>query len=217
MGVQRRIKRDYRRLTPTKFHALVLKVKHCLTGNSIFSDDFWGANIFIRQLFFEKAALYDAAYRAASNGDRALIRERDKIMEELVVILEEIAPLLEAASIRNPDALFTTGFTVTQERRSHTRVKLPLVSPNDLNVVNTAEQGRAVATASTMPGAFNHEIQINRGNPSVEADWFHKSIFPDASNMNLENLEAGNTFFRMRHHGSDGPGPWSPTVSVTIT
>lgn len=217
MTVQRRIKRDYRRLTPAKFHSLVLKVMHCLTDNLNYPDAIWGVNVAIRQLLFEKVIAYDVAYRLAGNGDRVLIRDRDKLMEEIIVILDEVASLLDAASIRNTDALFTTGFSVTQERRSHVRVKLPLTSPNDLNIINLGELGKALGTASTMPGAFNHEIQINRGDPSVEADWFHKSMFPDASSMNLDNLEPGNTFFRMRHHGADGPGPWSSIMSVTIT
>ena len=92
-----------------------------------------------------------------------------------------------------------------------------MISPLDFNVTNAGELGRALATASTFAGALVHEIHINQKDPSVEDDWFHKAIFPDSHNMVMESLAAGNTFFRMRHHGPDGPGPWSGVVSTTIS
>ncbi|QWV95120.1 hypothetical protein KP004_08065 [Geomonas oryzisoli] len=215
--MQRRIKRNYRQMNPAKFLAFLLTVRRSLTNNRNYPDTFWGTNLALLQLFFEKTDAYEVAFRAASNGDRVLIHDRDKIMGEIVVILDQIVPLLEGGSVLNPDALSTTGFPVTHERRAHNRTKSPLTSSNDFNVENLGELGKALGSASTVPGAYNHEIHINRGDPSREADWFHHSMFPDASRMLMENLQAGNTFFRMRHHGADGPGPWSPVTSVTIS
>ncbi|WP_224962152.1 hypothetical protein [Geomonas subterranea] len=217
MMVQRKIKRNYRQLTPTRFLAFILTVRRSLTNNRNYPDTFWGANLALLQQFFEKTDVYEGAFRAASNGDRLLIHDRDKIMEEIVVILDQITPLLEGSSVRNPDALSTTGFLITQERRAHKRTKLPLTSSKDFAVINLGELGQALGSASTVPGAYNHEIHINRGDPTRESDWFHHSMFPDASKMLMENLQAGNTFFRMRHHGADGPGPWSPITSVAIS
>ncbi|WP_129128296.1 hypothetical protein [Geomonas oryzae] len=217
MMMQRRIKRDYRRLSPAKFLAFILTVRRSLTNNPNYPDTFWGANFALLQLLLEKTDAYEGAHRAASNGDRLMIHDRVRLMGEIVAILDEIASLLDAASVRNPDALFTTGFSITQEHRAHPRGKVPLTSSNDFTVINLGEPGKAMGSASTVPGAFNHEIHINRGDPSREADWFHGSMFPNASAMLMENLIPGNTFFRMRHHGADGPGPWSPTTSVTIT
>ncbi|HBA88661.1 MAG TPA: hypothetical protein DCZ75_11965 [Geobacter sp.] len=213
----RRIKRDYRKLAPGKFFSFNQNVKHCLIGNPNFPEAVWGAHLAVLQQYFEKMDRHFLVFRLAANGDRLQIRERDKLTEEIVVLLDEIASVLEALSVRNPDALFTTGFSVTQERRSHNRTKLPLTAPPDFSVVNTGERGKAIGSATTMPGVFNSEIHINRKDPSVEEDWFHKLIDPDASNMVMENLEAGNTFFRMRFHGPDGHGPWSAITSVTIT
>lgn len=211
----KRISRDFRRFTPAKFYSFCQKVKRCLTGNTNYPDSVFGP---ARQQLFEKVDAFVVSYGLASNGDRILIRERDRLMQEIIVILEEVASLLEAASIRNPDALLTTGFTITQERRAHIRQpKLPLTSPPDFTVVNAGERGRAVGSATATTGALNHEIQLNRKDPSVEDDWFHKAVFPDARNMVMDNLEPGNTFFRMRHHGQDGPGPWSAIMTATIS
>lgn len=208
------IKRDFRQPgSPAKFLAFVKKVQHGLTGN----PNLPASVLDLLQQYLEKAALLDTIHHQALDGSRSMIREREKLSEEIVLLLDQMASILEAAFILNPDALLTTGFTITQERRSTNRVKLPLVAPTDFNVVNSAERGRALATASTYPGALVHEIYINLKDPSVEADWFHKAIFPDSQDMVMESLAAGNIFFRMRHQGQDGAGPWSGIVSTTIT
>jgi hypothetical protein len=208
------IKRDFRQLgSPAKFLAFVKKVQHGLTNNSNHPDSVAA----LVQQYFEKADRLDTTHHQALDGSRALIREREKLSEEIVLLLDQIASILEAAFIQNPDALLATGFTVTQERRNSNRVRLPLVAPADFNVANSGERGRALATASTFPGALVHEIHINLKDPSLEDDWFHKAIFPDSQNMVIESLAAGNTFFRMRHYGQEGPGPWSGIVNVPIT
>lgn len=217
---QRRIRHNYHHLPPGKFRDLNRRVKESLTDNPNFPDSAWGEKIAHRNLYFSKVSDLEMACRVADNGDRVLIRDRDKLIQEMIVLLDELVPLVESMSVRNPDALFTTGFSVTMERRSNNRTpKQPVVlaASVDFTVANSGEQGKALATASTMPGAFNQEIHINKKDPSVEEYWFHKAIFPNPGSMVLENLEPGNTFFRMRHHGPEGPGPWSTVVSTLIS
>ena len=212
--MQRRIKRDFRQMSsPSQFLVFCKKVEHGLTDTPNLPDSMTA----LRQQYSEKVASFDRVFHLALDGSRSVIRERDKLSKEIVVLLDQMASILEAAFIQNPDALLTTGFTVTQERRSTNRVKLPLATPLDFNVANDGERGRAIAKASSSPGALVYEIHINLKDPSVENDWFHKSIFPVSQNMVMENLEAGNIFFRMRCHGQDGPGPWSAVVSTTIS
>ena len=178
---RRMIKRDFRQLgSPAKFIAFSKKVKHGLTETPNLPDSMAA----LQQQFFEKVDSLETIYHQALDGGRSVIREREKLTQEIVVLLDQIASVLEAAFILNPDALLTTGFTVTQERRSSPhREKLPLVAPPDFNVVNAGEQGRALATASSFPGALVHEVHINQKNPSAEDDWFHKAIFPDCRNI----------------------------------
>jgi len=211
---RRMIKRDFRHAaSPAKFLAFSKKVQHGLTDHPNLPDSIAA----LRQKYFQKVDLLDTTYHLALDGGRSVIREREKLCEEIVVLLDQMASVLEAAFILNPDALLTTGFTITQERRSPNRVRLPLVAPSDFNVANAGEGGRALATASTFPGALVHEIHINQKDPTVEDDWFHKAIFPYSQQMVMESIAAGNTFFRMRHYGQDGPGPWSGVMSTTIT
>jgi len=212
--MRRRIKRDFRQMrSPTRFLAFCRKVKHGLTETRNIPDSLTA----LLQQYSEAVDRLETTYHLALDGGHSVIRQREKLSEEIVVLLDQIASALEAAFILNSDPLLTTGFTITQERRSTTREKLPLVAPLDFNVANAGERGRALATASSAPGALLHEIHINLKDPSVEDDWFHKAIFHDSQNMAMERLETGNTFFRMRHHGHDGPGPWSGIVSTTIT
>jgi hypothetical protein len=210
----RRIKRDFRQVrSPAKHLAFCKKVKYCLTGN----PNLPASMAPLLQQYYELVDSFEAAHHSALDGSRTLIRQRDKLGEEIVVLLEQIASSLEAEFVQNPDALLTTGFTITQEGRSSKKAKPALGAPWDFNVVNLSEQGKAQATASNVPGAIVHEIHANQTDPSLEDAWFHKAIFPDAKDMEMNGLAAGNTFFRMRHYNQDGPGPWSVVVATTIT
>jgi len=213
---RRMIKRDFRQMrSPAKFLAFIRKVKHGLADTPDLPDPVAA----LRQQYYERVDSFEAIYHLALDGGHSVIREREKLSQEIVVLLDQMASALDATFLLNPDALLTTGFTVTQERRSTRREKtpLPLTAPLDFNVANAGERGRALASATPLPGALLHEVHINQKDPSVEDDWFHKALFADSRNMIMESLAAGNTFFRMRHHGLDGPGPWSGVVSTTIS
>src|SRR6266568_2946276 len=127
MQMERRIKRDYRayRKSPTKFMSINRKVRRSLPDNENYPDSAWGANLAVRQEYFEKSDQLEITSHQASNGDRILIRDRDRLIDEIIALLDEIALLLETMSRRNPDALYTTGFSVTQERRSTNRSRRP--------------------------------------------------------------------------------------------
>ena len=214
---QRKIKRDFRFLPPAKALTFFTKVKHCLTDNENFPDSTWGANTTTRQQLFDGVDRYTTAFHLASNGDRLLVAARDKIKEEVVIMLDEVASHLEAVSTRNPDALLSSGFNVVQERRNTSRTRLPLAASVDFNVTNVGPRGIATGFSSNIPGSLVLEIHVNYQDPSVEQDWAHKQIFIDASEMVMTDLNSGNTFFRMRPYGPNGAGPWSAVVSTFIT
>jgi hypothetical protein len=217
MVKQQKVKRDYRNLSPGKALVFFGKVKRSLTDNENFPDSTWGANTTTRQVLFDAIDRYVVGHHSASNGDRLQIAARDKIQEEIIVMLDEVASHLEAVSVRNPDALLSSGFNVVQERRSTSRTRLPLAASTDFSVTNAGPLGCAIGFSSDIPGAYNHEIHINYKDPSLEQDWSHKDIFPDPSEMIMNGLNSGNVFFRARPHGPNGPGPWSATVTLFIT
>jgi hypothetical protein len=211
--MQRRIKRNYRQeKSPVKALSFSKKVRHALTDNQNFR-----AIDAILQEYFAAVDRLEVAYHLAINGDRNLIRERDKLWQEIILMLDGIAAALEAACVHNPDALFTTGFDISQERRSPNRTRSPLTAPEDFSVANTDQRGGAIGSSSDVPGAYNHEIHITDKDPSIEENWKHKEVFPDPERMVMNNLNQGNTFFRTRAHGPDGAGPWSAIVSIYVT
>lgn len=211
---RRRIKRDYRGFrSPARFLAFCKKVAHALTDNPNCPASIDP----IRLQYGEKVAALDKSYHVALDGGHSFIRERESLSQEVMVLLDQLAALLESAFILNPDALLTTGFTITQERRATPRVKVPLTSPQDFKVTNAPAPGQVLASGSTLPGALIREIHMNQKDPSVEDDWRHKANFSDSMEMMMENVPSGNTFFRMRLFGQDGPGPWSAVVSIFVT
>jgi hypothetical protein len=214
---QQKVKRDYRNLSPGKAFVFFGRVKRCLNGNENFPDATWGAHTTPRKVLFEAIDRHEVAYHLAANGDRLLIAARDKIQQEIVDMLDEVASHLEAVSVRNPEALLSSGFNVVQERRASNRTRLPLAASTDFNVSNAGRLGSAIGFSSDIPGAYNHEIHINYKDPSQEQDWLHKDIFPNPSEMIMTGLNSGNVFFRERPHGPNGPGPWSATVTLFIT
>lgn len=217
MSKQRKIKRDYHKLSPGKAVTFFKKVEHGLTDNENFPESSWGANTTTRAQYATAVERFDAVFTKALNGDRLWVAERNTIQEEIVVMLDEIASHLEAVSVRNPDALLTSGFNVIQERRSANRTRIPLSASTDFKVVNVDHRGRALGSSSPIAGAYNHEVHANYKDPSNEEDWIHKGIFADPAEMLITNVGTGNVYFRMRSHGPEGPGPWSTTVSTFIT
>ena len=216
--MRRRIKRTYRQQkSPAKALSFCKRVKQALTDNPHIPDSFWGGHSGIKQRYFEAVDRYEVAYHLAINGDRLLIRERDKLMAEIILMLDEIASQVEAGSVRNPEALFTSGFHLTKERTSSSKMREPLVAPSDFTITNAAQRGKATGRARAIRGAINQEIQINKKDPSLEEEWLHKGVHPNAAEMEMENLDSGNIFFRVRYHGPDGPGPWSVILNTTIT
>jgi hypothetical protein len=216
--MQRRIKRNYRHFnSPSRALSFCQRVDHALTSNPKFPDSSWGSRIVLRQQFHDAVGRLDLAYNVAFNGDRLLIMDRDKLWQEIVLMLDEIVSLLEAAAVRDPDALCSTGFDVAQERRSASRTPLALTELFDFRVLNSDVKRKAIGIASGIRGAIIYEVHATDKDPSVEANWLHKLNAHDPSHMEMENIDPGNIYFRARAFGPDGPGPWSPVVSATIT
>ncbi|GFO58946.1 hypothetical protein GMST_12710 [Geomonas silvestris] len=214
---KKRIKRNFRNFTPTPLLNFCLRVKRGLTDNTYISEAFWAMYGPLRQRLFEATDRYEGGYQVATDGARSQIREREKLAEELVALLDEMASALESASFRDPAVLLSTGYDLTVERRSTPREKPPLGPPTDFRVENLAEPSKVLGTVSNMMSAIIQEIHINTQDPAVEAHWRHKGIYFDPANMVIEGLEPGNVFFRMRYLREDGPGPWSPIVTTPVT
>ena len=222
MANEPKIRRGYRQLkSPVEQVNFCERVGSALTAlveTAIITDAVWMENPDLLRTFCTVVVVLRKAYHTALNGGKNEIMDRDNIWQKAMGLLDEIALDLEAASVRNPAILPNSGFDTTKgQRKSPSKKRMPLTASAEFQVVNTGVSRQAIGSASPVPGAYNSEIHRCRSNPSVEANWFHQGIHADPSHMLMENLDLGDTFFRVRHHGPDGPGPWSVIVSTTIT
>ncbi len=138
-----RILRSYRCKTPTKFYNILLRVWKCLTDNQKIPASVWAANPELVSLFLALAAKYHEVYQRASLYSSKLdIAEREAIQAQLTEYMDEIASLLEAAAVRNPEALITSGFDLAKERRTITRASASQASSEEAQAQD-AEQAHS--------------------------------------------------------------------------
>ena len=137
---QCRILRTYRCKSPSRFYNILLRVWKCLTDNPHIPGSVWAANPELLSLFLALAAKYHEVYQRACHYSSKLdIAEREVLQAQLIAYMDEIASVLEAAAIRNPDVLITSGFDLTKERRTFTRASAPH-APSEDGKAQDAEQ-----------------------------------------------------------------------------
>lgn len=221
MSKGRKVKRDYHGIkTPEQGLAAARKVEHGITDNPNLPEETWSPNAAKPAELSAQLARLETACVAASDRGISAVATAKAEWGRTIIMMDEIALHVEAVGVRNPNALQTSGFTLTKERKNYSKnnkTEVSLTVAVDFRVVNTGELGKAICSAGEVEGAFNHEIQATRQTPSQESFWIHKGIFPDPARMEVENLDAGETFFRMRSHGPNGPGPFSAIVMTLIT
>jgi hypothetical protein len=120
---QRRISRGYRSLPPARFHAFNQRVYKGLTGNPLIPEPTWGANPGLILAYLATSEKHDAVYHEATFGSILVIAQQVALQAELILLLDEIAADLEAAAVRNPDILLSSGFDLSKERRTSSRAK----------------------------------------------------------------------------------------------
>lgn len=130
-----RILRNYRNMTPSKFHAYNQKTRNGLATNTKLKE----SNPALMSSYEATSEKHDSMYHQASYGSKLDIAERDRLQYELVDLLDEIASLLEAIGVRNPEVLLSSGFDLAKERRTRPRSKAAQAATEEFNGSN-AEQ-----------------------------------------------------------------------------
>jgi hypothetical protein len=132
-----RVLRNYRNLAPGKFYNYNQKVRNGLTATQAnIPESVWAANPALLSSYLAASKKYDAVHLEASHGSRLVIAEREILQAQLVNYLDEIAAVLEAAAVRNPDILPACGFDLAKERRGHARTKGPLPISEEAKAFN---------------------------------------------------------------------------------
>ncbi|GFO65474.1 hypothetical protein M1B72_17095 [Geomonas paludis] len=131
-----RILRTYHSIGPTKFHNLNQRIRNAIMDLSRIPEWFWAAHPKLREEYLGASNKYDVIYHESMLGGRLAIAERERLQEELVGYLDEIASLLEMAAVRNPELLVLSGFDLGKERRAHPRAKKAAANDDDQNSVH---------------------------------------------------------------------------------
>jgi hypothetical protein len=80
-------------------------------------------------LFLTASEKHDEVFHEAKHGNDVMIMQRDALQQQLVEYLDEMASVLEAAAVRNPELLLNSGYDLAKERRVSPRAKPTLNVP----------------------------------------------------------------------------------------
>jgi len=120
-------------MAPSRFHAFNQKVRKGLTDNAKIPESTWAANPTLLQSYLSASEKHDAVYHQAIYGSKLDIAEREVLQAQATDYLDEIASILEAAAVRTPDILLSSGFDLGKERRSRPRGNVAQNVSADLN------------------------------------------------------------------------------------
>lgn len=131
-----RILHDFHHFAPTRFHLFVQGIKKGLIGNPKIPESVWAAHPDLIPSFLSTLDRHEAVYPDANFGHKVAIAERDVLQAQLVIYLDQIASILEAAAIGNPDMLVSSGFNLAKERRARSRAKGTTTVKEDATTTN---------------------------------------------------------------------------------
>ncbi|GFO62068.1 hypothetical protein GMST_43930 [Geomonas silvestris] len=132
------ILRNYRTLAPTKFHGLNQRVVAAVSDTSKISEAVWAANPKLRSVYLETSKKHDIVFHESLLGSKRDIAQREVLQAQLIIYLDEIAVLLELASLYNPEILVVSGFDLSKDRPSHSK---PKIQGADTNPTHPAQEG----------------------------------------------------------------------------
>ncbi|MCM0082853.1 hypothetical protein L4X63_14760 [Geomonas sp. Red32] len=122
---------------------------------------------------------------------------------------------MRAYELKNPDLLLNT-FPL-----KGVGSKASASSPMAVSMILTAKngsRGQAILRGHHMANGGPYQLQYCKGNPTGEESWTTMiEHYRTCGKMVVSNLDPVSLyFFRSRHNGPNGPGPWSPPVSLII-
>lgn len=159
---------------------------------------------------------YQSAFRAAENGDRARITEREATRAVLVSQLKILAAYLELVAQGDTTKLMSTGFDLRKDIVRGTRTD-PLLAPMGFSARHGKLSGVVILHATRLSGAASYEAQYTDGDPKVESDWKNAGTYPGCNHIEITGLAIGkNHWFRIRGIDSNGPGKWTEPVSLIV-
>ncbi|WP_224984860.1 hypothetical protein [Geomonas agri] len=150
----------------------------------------------------------------AQSRDVQKMAYRDKVRDEVMVILKRIVKHVELAANDDAAVLQDSGFEVTQAKSGKVRYSHPLPAPA-LTLKHGPASGTLVASAKAVPGAASYEFHITDADPTVPTNYSPFGTFAHGTNVSIPGRTPGQTYSVIaRCIGSSGPGAWSAPFSI---
>ncbi|GAC1621233.1 MAG: hypothetical protein NVS9B10_03810 [Nevskia sp.] len=188
-----------------------------LKGNANFPLP-WPAQVPGLDLLQDAVTAYRDAYNAASTGDRSKIAKRDAARKALSAQLKKLAPYLEIVANGDAAVLGTAGYELRNPIiRGAAGSGEILMAPAAFRVERGELSGVLIARARNQKGAGSFEVQTTAGDPTMDANWTDAGTYLHCSHIELKGLPPGKTVsVRLRGIGTQGPGAWTPAVSLMV-
>ena len=163
---------------------------------------------------------YKTAAKAAADGSKAAIKDRDAKRAILVAILTAWAAALELAAKKAGDLTILTMSGYDLRKPSIPGSGANGAPPAPVIVVKRAAVSGSVLVRvkPKLKGVDTYEGQYAVGDPTVEANFKGNLIPKTGTRILFTDLELAKLHqFRVRGYGKGGPGDWSDPVGMIVT
>lgn len=163
--------------------------------------------------------LGEAIDRTQKADDEAMCRDtqkiafRDKMRDELLVILGRVLRHVELAANGDIGMLENSGFDLIDTAKKG-RFTGPLPAPI-VTLKHGPLSGTLIINAKRVPGAASYEFRITDSDPTVHSNFQPFGTFSHGSKITVPDRVPGQTYSVIaRCIGSTGPGAWSAPFSI---
>ena len=163
-------------------------------------------------------ALYNTfltAFNAASTGDSIKVAQREAARTALTVFLKKLAPHLELTAAGDIAKLLSSGYSL-RKSTTHTGGGDPPPVPTNFKV-ERGGSGQLIAKARKIRNVGAYEVQINSGDPNVEASWHSLPVQTSCAKVKINGLTPmTRVWVRLRAVNSHGPGDWTDPAGEVV-
>lgn len=155
-------------------------------------------------------ALEAAEIAVTTNGGRQDTLVRNERLRELKDLIRELAGYVQAVSQGDPEKITSAAFPM----RKTPEPSGVLPAPGNLRVRITQMAGELNTRWDGVPDRHIYELQINDGDPLVEAN-FRTLVLIGKNYFTAKELTSHRPYtFRVRAIGAEGEGAWSDIATA---
>lgn len=165
---------------------------------------------------------YHTAHLAVQRRDLSQLHKREETRERLTNSLQRVAAYVELLADGDLELLQSSGFEVRRDPGrplgSGGAAGKFIAAPKDFRVGVGPRAGSLQVDATRQRSAIAYEIQISRGDPTVEEGWEQVLIVQSVRRVVVDKLLPGPTWVRLRAVRPGGAtGPWTTPISVIVS